>query len=609
MKRVFYHFSIFMGIIALTSCGGGNAINQVDLIPVKQTADGEYQYVDKAGKIVINAQFNEATIFRDGIALVQASSKEKSDQPQWGFIKSDGQFAFNTKFLRATVFSEGLAWVVAPNGAPTAINTSGETEFTLENAESVRIFKGGKAAFSEMDSSGLKWGFVDESGKVVINPQFAEVGFFKEGLCAVQNKEGKWGFIDESGAIIINYQFDGASEFNNAMAVVEQDDKCGVVDKQGKYKINPMYKECYIDGKIILVRQDDKFGWVNEENKFIANPQFSKLNPFNSSEIAPVKSGKTWGYSDQEGKLSINPQFDEACSFNNGIAMVRTGSNWGAVDPEGKYVINPQFADLADDYFLYVNYGRSEFEEVTTDFFNVSAIATLIDFNQPEGVAFGSTYGALAKKLNLDSNLINTYYFNGEPQIYNNKKINDDARISLSIVSLNLVKVRNVKDPSGFYDYPEKYVDYNAPVEGYVYEINLSNKGNGREVSLFEEISKSASGFKKEPSSQKYLQVLSKGNRKIIIGISAVNTIEILITENQDFVGSFLNYIKPKTERYTKYSGSQNGKSKYSEAATEVYSLDTASYSAPPARYRNESYYPAEEAIPESNDPEDVENW
>lgn len=602
---------MIVGIVFLTSCGSNNSIQDVDLIPVKQSADGDWQYVDKTGKVVINPQFSDVSIFRDGIALVKSSSKEKTESPQWGFIKEDGQFAFNTKYLHATVFSEGLAFVVAPNGAPAAINTDGETKFTLQNAERVRVFKNGMAAFSENDSTGEKWGFVGTDGTVKINPQFREVGFFNDGLCPVKNEEGKWGYIDESGTIVINYQFDRAIEFKRSFAVVVSDRKCGVIDEKGKYLINPQYQDLWVDEKVFVVRQDDKFGWVNEENKITANPQFERMLPFNSNEVAPVKSGKTWGFADQEAKLVINPQFDEARTFNNGIAMVRNGSNWGAIDQEGKFVINPQFADVADDYMKYVNEGRSDFEEVNTDYFNVGAIVSNINMDQPEGLNFGGKYSELFKKLNLDSNIINTYYYTGSANVYD-KKINEDCRLTLGILSSKLVSERMVSDYSGFYLTPEKYVDYNASIEGYAYEVWLMNKGSGREQSLFDELNKSITGYSKEVTNQNYFTVYSKGKRKILIGIMGKSRVKIVATENQEAFLYYSNYMKEEAKKYSK---SSLGKGKSDSYPAEELKYDTAIQVypsrvrevAPASRYRNDYYEdaPAEEAA----DPDAVENW
>lgn len=140
-----------------------------------------FQYIDTDVKVVITPQFTDATVFQNGLALVRISGEE----PIWGYIKEDGKFAITPNYKKATVFSEDLAWVVSDNGFPTAINNKGEI-VKLKNAVSVKIFKG-FAAYSILDdenwglldASPFKWGFLDKEGKVIINPQFSNVGNFQ----------------------------------------------------------------------------------------------------------------------------------------------------------------------------------------------------------------------------------------------------------------------------------------------------------------------------------------------------------------------------------------------------------------------------------------------
>ena len=66
-----------------------------------------------------------------------------------------------------------------------------------------------------------KYGFIDKSGKVVIEPQFDNAEPFSEGLACVE-KDGKWGFIDKSGKMVIEPQFDGASDFSEGLAKVKR---------------------------------------------------------------------------------------------------------------------------------------------------------------------------------------------------------------------------------------------------------------------------------------------------------------------------------------------------------------------------------------------------
>ena len=49
------------------------------------------------------------------------------------------------------------------------------------------------------------------------------------------------GFLDKTGKIVINRQFDSAAEFSEGLAVVKSGDKYGYIDKTGKTIINPQF--------------------------------------------------------------------------------------------------------------------------------------------------------------------------------------------------------------------------------------------------------------------------------------------------------------------------------------------------------------------------------
>ncbi|MFH1515247.1 MAG: WG repeat-containing protein, partial [bacterium] len=88
-----------------------------------------------------------------------------------------------------------------------------------------------------------KYGFIDKTGKIVINPQFDETWHFSEDLAPViigDIESGKWGFIDKTGKFVINPQFDWARDFLDGLAWARiggegflGTGKWGVIDKTG----------------------------------------------------------------------------------------------------------------------------------------------------------------------------------------------------------------------------------------------------------------------------------------------------------------------------------------------------------------------------------------
>ncbi|MEO0020342.1 MAG: WG repeat-containing protein [candidate division WOR-3 bacterium] len=71
-----------------------------------------------------------------------------------------------------------------------------------------------------------KWGYIDKTGNLVINPQFDDAWSFSEGLAVVQIGD-KLGYIDKTGNLVISPQFAFASAFSEGLAAVMIDFKCG----------------------------------------------------------------------------------------------------------------------------------------------------------------------------------------------------------------------------------------------------------------------------------------------------------------------------------------------------------------------------------------------
>ena len=57
-----------------------------------------------------------------------------------------------------------------------------------------------------------KYGFIDQTGKVVIPLKYDDALYFNEGLASVK-RNGKWGFIDKDGKVMIPLKYDDAYHY------------------------------------------------------------------------------------------------------------------------------------------------------------------------------------------------------------------------------------------------------------------------------------------------------------------------------------------------------------------------------------------------------------
>lgn len=85
-----------------------------------------------------------------------------------------------------------------------------------------------------------KFGYINDTGKIVIPPRFDYARSFYEGLAAVCI-DGKWGFIDTFGQIIIPFYLDGVDHFSNGLVWAQKDYYCGYLNRSGKSIIPHKY--------------------------------------------------------------------------------------------------------------------------------------------------------------------------------------------------------------------------------------------------------------------------------------------------------------------------------------------------------------------------------
>lgn len=177
------------------------------------------------------------------------------------------------------------------------------------------------------------WGFIDTTGKVVIDFSFRSIGreipTFKEGKCCIGKPSDagdlKRIFIDKSGKALFSSQlFTGVTPFSGGMAIVEITDGAKTpyltfIDSLGHT----------IPG---AVTPDYSFGMKLEFRGF-------------HDGLAAVRDGrsKNWGYINPKGKWAILPdaKYKTIGDFHHGLAIVQESSEgkWGAIDKKGNLII------------------------------------------------------------------------------------------------------------------------------------------------------------------------------------------------------------------------------------------------------------------------------
>ena len=163
-------------------------------------------YIDQRGVVQIGFKYYYGRGFSNGLAAVLATR-----DGLWGYIDKTGQFAIAPQFDQASDFRDGIA-MVRKGGAIFFINEAGDK--VLESELELLGFVEG---FSPAKRNG-KWGFVNIRGQTVIPFKYQSANVFSEGLACVVFA-GKLGYVDRSGKVVIEAEFDPMSNLSRKLPV------------------------------------------------------------------------------------------------------------------------------------------------------------------------------------------------------------------------------------------------------------------------------------------------------------------------------------------------------------------------------------------------------
>lgn len=260
-----------------------------------------------------------------------------------GYVDFSGKLAIPMIYMNGHRFSEGLAAVGNKHFQNGYIDTSGEFVIPPKNSFECKNFSEGLAAARYTSENWFydKWGYIDKTGRMVIPPTFQSANDFNEGVAVVEN-DWKYGFIDKVGNLISPYKYEYEFHFQEGLAsVIGANGKYGYINKADDLVINCIYNSTYrFREGLASVRIANDHGYIDKQGNIVIPFNYHEAYGFGDG-LAPVqnRSGK-WGFIDKTGKLVIPYIYSWAYSFNEGLAAVQNDKDlWGYIDRSGRMVI------------------------------------------------------------------------------------------------------------------------------------------------------------------------------------------------------------------------------------------------------------------------------
>jgi hypothetical protein len=222
-----------------------------------------------------------------------------------------------------------------------------------------------------VESNG-EWGYINNRGKMVLEPKFTSGSDFVNGIAIVEaydkesNKIGQT-YINTKGELLAPLGHYKVYPFSCGLARVEYPEEEGegavnFIDGHGNLFRESWFKKAtdFIQGyawvfqgvewRVIDTLGDvHPFWWVTAAGDTLLS-RYTEDSPGGSfSEgLATLRRGQTCGFFDMTGKLVIDVTFDDCRAFSDGLAAVSVSDNWGFIDKSGKMVVRPRFQEVQD---------------------------------------------------------------------------------------------------------------------------------------------------------------------------------------------------------------------------------------------------------------------
>jgi hypothetical protein len=238
---------------------------------------------------------------------------------------------------------------------------------------------------------GTKWGYINESGKFVLKPQYEDAGDFQGNGFAIVRLKGA-GVINQAGRFVVEPKYSSISPFTEGRAVAMDDKGFLIINEKGKVLTSKSYSfiSPFQEGRAVfqITDKDGKivYGYLDLNGKEVIPAKYQYAFDFNEGRgLVQVKEKeyalidlngkqlhtfpyeqmngysegllsfqKTYqdkaGYVDEAGKVVIEPKFGMALPFQDGRAVVNASTDYknefGLIDKNGVYIIPPKYNDI-----------------------------------------------------------------------------------------------------------------------------------------------------------------------------------------------------------------------------------------------------------------------
>lgn len=322
----------------------------------------EYGYINRTGKIVIDAEYGYAYKFINGVACVDENIKlgyEYDDQVgryrlinnvgdkysiysndpidfkgnfaivshgkketrrgieggKYGLINNKPNYLIDTEFDKIEVYEKDN---IIFTSTLVILHAENSSDFVILHDEMEKV----KARFFPQ----FNWYSYKVNTEDIENFRYDCIGIFSEGCFSVR-KDNKWGFVDVNLNEIINFKYQKVGQFKEGFAKVCLNNKWGFINKIDESIIPCVYDDVsdFTEG-FTCVTLDNKMSIINPSNKMIIDFIYDNIEPFKCG-YSIVKKDTLYGIINTQGEICLPAEYYSITGFRPDYFLVKKDRN------------------------------------------------------------------------------------------------------------------------------------------------------------------------------------------------------------------------------------------------------------------------------------------
>ena len=327
--------------------------------------NGKVGLKNEQGKILIPAKYDALGWSNGKFSIVNNVTGYK-DAGVWGLINLENQLI--TKAIYEDISASDGSLIVARKKSNLSLrtvtgclSTSGKEVIPFQY-DGMHISFMHAIVFTKVGNQ-YKYGLIDLANKTLIPQQYKSIYSIGSLRYAVENFENKMALFTETGKQVTGFSIDSISSFKKNYAIIYQNARQGLIDRDGQIKAEPTFREIRIDDEGSLhTRGLDEWLFLDGQNLLLQRTEADSVKAIDRKQFKVTTAGLT-RVEDYSFKPLFPLSFSTLGDFRKGKAIFSLNAKYGVVRQNGTIVVDAKYDDLYCDHDFFVGIRKAAGKE------------------------------------------------------------------------------------------------------------------------------------------------------------------------------------------------------------------------------------------------------